>query len=344
MEFNRWWSGQRDERFWLEITDRKDIGIDLHAPQIGRDGQEIWHYSLITEVQPGDVVFHYTSGADTEPAITAWSRAVGKAWSEPVVWPPRGGDSAGERRTEPGWRLALEGHFPLPTPLSLERIRENESAIRDIERRLVREHGHPTYHPFETGNRTTRAAGAYLTKLPSDFVSLFDELSVGTFGGAGAMHSHDGLGSPYRRVNESALMSARDPFEPDPALVERGVRAHARTMNELANYLNWHGIEPRSPQPKEPQFDLAFSTNGAVTVVAVKSLTESNSERQLQLGLGQILWYADILSRHGYSVTPALALEHEPSNGWQTLLSKLSVLVGWPGAWSRLLPAEAKTN
>ncbi len=341
MEFNRWWSGQPEERFWLEITDRKDLGVDLQAPQIGRDGHEVWHYSLITEVQPGDVVFHYTRGAESLPAITAWSRAVGKAWSEPIAWAPHAGKSTGERQTEPGWRLALEGHFPLPRgPVSLERIRENEAAIRDIEKRLVQEHGHPTYQPFETGKRATRAVPAYLAKLPSDFVTLFDELSVGTFGDAVAVNVDDVPGSPYRRINESALLSVRDPFDTDPALVERGLRAHARTQNELADYLNWHGIEPLSPQSDEPQFDLAFLTKRAMTVVEVKSLRDLNSERQLRLGLGQVLRYAHILSRPGYSVIPALALEHEPPSDWLELLGRLNVLVGWPGKWSQLLPGE----
>ena len=344
MEFNRWWSGQQDERFWLEITDRKDLGVDLQAPQIGRDGHEVWHYSLITEVRPGDVVFHYTRGVDSLPAITAWSRAVGRAWSEPIEWASHAGETTGEVPTEPGWRLSLEGHFPLSRPLSLERIRQNEDAIREIEKRLVHEHGHPTYHPFETGKRPTRAAPAYLAKLPSDFVTLFDELSVGTFDEADAVNVDDVLGSPYRRINESALSSVRDPFDTDPALVERGLQAHARTQNELADYLNWHGIEPLSPQPDEPQFDLAFFTKGAMTVVEVKSLTDSNSERQLRLGLGQALRYAHILSRHGYPVVPALALEHEPAGDWLELLARLNVLVGWPGKWSQLLPEEADSE
>ena len=30
---NAWWEGDARERYWLEITDRLDLGIDLHAPQ-----------------------------------------------------------------------------------------------------------------------------------------------------------------------------------------------------------------------------------------------------------------------------------------------------------------------
>ena len=36
---NAWWSADPRQRFWLEITDRQDIGVDLHCPQRGSDGK-----------------------------------------------------------------------------------------------------------------------------------------------------------------------------------------------------------------------------------------------------------------------------------------------------------------
>jgi hypothetical protein len=30
---NAWWSADSRQRFWLEITDRQDVGVDLHCPQ-----------------------------------------------------------------------------------------------------------------------------------------------------------------------------------------------------------------------------------------------------------------------------------------------------------------------
>jgi hypothetical protein len=32
-DLNAWWDGDLAQRYWLEITDRPDIGIDLHCPQ-----------------------------------------------------------------------------------------------------------------------------------------------------------------------------------------------------------------------------------------------------------------------------------------------------------------------
>lgn len=66
-----WWAGDPQQRFWLEITDRPDIGVDLHCPQRDATGSRTPGYSLIWSVEPGDVIFHYSR---PERAIVAWSR------------------------------------------------------------------------------------------------------------------------------------------------------------------------------------------------------------------------------------------------------------------------------
>ena len=59
MQLNRWWAGRPAEIYWLETTDRADLGVDLRAPQRDDGGAENWSYALLTEVEDGDVVFHY---------------------------------------------------------------------------------------------------------------------------------------------------------------------------------------------------------------------------------------------------------------------------------------------
>jgi hypothetical protein len=59
VELNRWWRDDPAETFWLEITDRPNLGDDLNAPQRRDDGREFWGYSLINEIANGDIVFHY---------------------------------------------------------------------------------------------------------------------------------------------------------------------------------------------------------------------------------------------------------------------------------------------
>ena len=340
MKFNRWWADDPNEKYWLEITDRKDLGIDLRAPQRARNGREKWHYSLINEVQNGDIVFHYGGLPDQQTGICAWSRAVGEAWEELITWAPHAGDSAGEVTSSPGWRIALEGYFPTEGAIvTLNDIRAVEAGLRRIDADLVTRFGKPIYGPFETGQRRIRPVQAYLTKMPRAMVLAFEPLAEVEAQQARSRQPVEATQHrTYRRINETALVSKRDPFFADPALVERGLRAHAQTQNELADYLEWHGIRPLSPMPHEPQFDLAFEVVEVLTVVEVKSITDDNREKQLQLGLGQVLRYAHVL-RTGQSskVRAAVALEKRPPDDWLELLESLSVRVAWPGEWARIL-------
>jgi hypothetical protein len=82
-EVNTWWANDSRERFWLEITDRSDIGVDLHCPQRDAAGNRSSGYSLIWWVENGDSVFHYDLNAR---AIVAWSRVVGGVTEGPTEW------------------------------------------------------------------------------------------------------------------------------------------------------------------------------------------------------------------------------------------------------------------
>jgi hypothetical protein len=39
MPINDWWVDDPAQKYWMEITDRKDLGDDLRAPQAADDGQ-----------------------------------------------------------------------------------------------------------------------------------------------------------------------------------------------------------------------------------------------------------------------------------------------------------------
>ena len=68
-----WWDELPDERYWCEVTDRPDIGADLKSPQADESGKKQWSYSLLREVWPGDIVFHY-SKPQKAPADRGHSR------------------------------------------------------------------------------------------------------------------------------------------------------------------------------------------------------------------------------------------------------------------------------
>src|SRR6476646_10372842 len=61
-----------------------------------------------------------------------------------------------------------------------------------------------------------------------------------------------------------------------------------------------------------------------------KSITSSNEEKQLRLGLGQILRYAFEMRKLAEAI-PVLVLEHAPIDpSWLTLCRELNVILTWP--------------
>jgi hypothetical protein len=138
-----------------------------------------------------------------------------------------------------------------------------------------------------------------------------------------------GLGAPYRQVPVTELSGSRDPFSVDPALVERGLRGHTETQNELANVLSNAGIEPRRGLPPGPNFDLAWQKDGTVFVAEVKSITAENEEHQLRVGLGQVLRYRQRLSALGHDrVVAVLVPERQPrDSSWRELCRECGVVL-----------------
>jgi hypothetical protein len=137
------------------------------------------------------------------------------------------------------------------------------------------------------------------------------------------------LGTPYRHAEVTEQPGSREPFSVDPALVERGLRGHAGTQNELATVLRNAGIEPRSSQPTEPNFDLAWQHNGIIYVAEVKSITDANEEEQLRLGLGQVLRYRQRLTAlRSEGVVAVLVPERDPRDpSWRALCHELGVVL-----------------
>src|SRR4051794_31347002 len=113
----RWWDGAPGETFWLEITDRDDLGTDLHAPGQSEEGAEYWSYAFVREVREGDVVLHYR--ARPNRSITHWSRATGEPYPDDVFWGAHG-QASGRGPVAPywrrGWRRPLDGPYPLNRP------------------------------------------------------------------------------------------------------------------------------------------------------------------------------------------------------------------------------------
>jgi len=168
--------------------------------------------------------------------------------------------------------------------------------------------------------------------IRSDFDAVFavaDEPALSSAGLAAQRTASLGLGAPYHQVPVTELSRSRDPFSVDPALVERGLRGHTDTQNELASVLSNAGIEPRRGLGSGPNFDLAWENNGTIFVAEVKSITAENEEHQLRLGLGQVLRYRQRLTALGHDrVVAVLVPEHQPRDpSWRELCRDLGVVL-----------------
>lgn len=165
------------------------------------------------------------------------------------------------------------------------------------------------------------------------------QTEAGETGEAERSAAASGLGAAYRPGQVSANPATREPFTVDPALIERGLRGHMDTQNELARVLRDAGIEPRSPLPGEPNFDLAWQNDQIVFVAEIKSITDDNEEEQLRLGLGQVLRYRQRLVTLGHThVVAVLVPERQPRDpSWNELCHDLGVALLWRDELERAL-------
>jgi hypothetical protein len=146
------------------------------------------------------------------------------------------------------------------------------------------------------------------------------------------------IGERYRPANEEIAVDTRDPFEVDPEVIERGTRGHAVTQNALASFLVAADIQPLSPTIGDPDFDIAWIRDGALYVAEVKSITNVNEDKQLRLGLGQVLWYRHRLAEERELVNAVLVVEREPTDDrWLHACADARVALVWPGEFGRLL-------
>lgn len=337
MGLNVWWAQQPEQRFWMEITNRGDLGADLHAPALDDSGRETPGYSLVREVRDGDVVFHYEKARE---AITSWSIAHGGYWEAETLWgTPRSTGPTGhpvEPYPRPGLWHGLHGPFALPQPLTREEIRNADALIRDVRASVSAANPGRLYYPFQLRGDGVRAAQTYLSKMPAELVAALDVLAavagvrnVPELPAAGVLPG--GLGVEYVPADEQAAQPDRDPFPVDPAVVERGMRSHAKLQNAVAAHAASQGFAVRTPKANNPPWDVLWVDGPTVWFAEVKSLTAKNEERQLRLGLGQLLRYRHRLRTAAIDARAVLMAEHQPTDPeWQALCDELGITLVWP--------------
>ena len=140
------------------------------------------------------------------------------------------------------------------------------------------------------------------------------------------------VGEPAEHVPLPRDVATPELSRRDPAEIERGLRGHAETVNACIDFLLAAQIAPRKTKSGEPHYDLAWDHAGKIYVAEVKSLTHTNEEVQLRLGLGQVLRYRhQLASLYDRAVVPVLITERQPSDSsWNSLCASLGVVLLWP--------------
>jgi hypothetical protein len=141
------------------------------------------------------------------------------------------------------------------------------------------------------------------------------------------------FGKGYREANENPPDADKEaPPLKDPDSAGRGLAAHNRTQNQIANIVRELGWTPRSPGVNEPDYDIAWKVKDGFFVCEVKSLTPASEERQLRIGLGQVIRYRQKLNAAAYEPVRALiATEIAPHDqSWNELCEKENIILIWP--------------
>jgi hypothetical protein len=252
-----WWADQAREIFWCEITDREDIGSDLKCPQTNEKGLPSWSYSLINQVLPGDIVFHYST---RQKAFVGASIAGAPLQSREIVWVPH--SLSGHKKTEglprPGWWLPLHTFLPFAAALPLSKFREPENQDwieRWIRQKRAQTPG-PVRLPFQLYPRQIRGAQGYLMKMPLDFVNHWpqftaaaERLSITSEHLAGAVDfnnpefSNDKINIRFSPKDDSDYVA----FIKGGS--QRRSRQHETLVHRVGNYLSNLGAKISNPHP-----------------------------------------------------------------------------------------------
>jgi hypothetical protein len=158
-----WWESSLEEKFWVESTDRTDIGRNLLAPISSHAGQK-----LVAFVEDGDVVFHYYQPTKS---IVAFSVAKGFPKIGEIRWPDRK-----KSENSPAYKIDLINYTELDEPITLKEIQDKQESIRTIKSALDKKYdGKSIYFPFQIPKEKViqPAQGAYLSKMPKALVDLF---------------------------------------------------------------------------------------------------------------------------------------------------------------------------
>lgn len=96
--------------------------------------------------------------------------------------------------------------------------------------------------------------------------------------------------------------------------LDRSTAEHMAIQDRLARLLARYGLQPLSPPPNGPRYDLATLVAGRVLLVEVKSASAESRVQQARLGMGQVAEYRTVLrGRSNLAIDGAVVLGDTPA-------------------------------
>lgn len=134
-------------------------------------------------------------------------------------------------------------------------------------------------------------------------------------------------------------------WEYDPAERDRSTATHRRLENWLIDRLEREGLRALDPVG-QVEFDLAWlERDGSLSLCEVKS-TSGHEDKQIRLGLGQVLHYAARLrDEWPREINHVLFVETGPSDPvWVPLAAQHGVVIAWPESWDETRAALSQPS
>lgn len=288
MAINEWWTADPLQRFWMEITDRDDLGADLFAPTTDGSGRPYWGYELITYVQPGDIVLHWHKTLAGEPGIVGWSQATGVYEDTDIAWQAHGtvGRAKGNLKPRPAWRMPLLNYTALAGPVLISEVRSEEKVLRQVASELETTYpGGTLYFPFGfSDKRPLRAQQTYFVKFPIEVLAALgmsaDEFAAGPPPGTTPSKGKTAKSKGSGYIADSVVRTAIEWHAVDSAV------AHYEGLDFAVEYTGasnpydlevTHGADVRRVEVK--------GSSGAATAVELTSGEVKNSRKSIPTDL-----------------------------------------------------------
>lgn len=254
---NEWWSSQPDQIFWVEITDRADLGKNIIAPQRAQAGKNTPGYELLNYVNEGDIVFHWwrKPSNSEERGFYGYSEVVGTLKEGIIPWKSRGRYAESEvvgPKPAKYWNLTNFSEFQ--HPILIGDLNQRRDAIFELIDSLEKLHGKPLYFPFCRREGKVAANQTYFAKLPVELLEILEIHDFDESHARSQSSSREEFSVKKRSESRSAFARQMDPEK------RSAVEKHAES--EVSKYLEALGY---SVEKFGKPFDF-LATNGTEKV------------------------------------------------------------------------------